>query len=171
MRHVVLLRGINLGSRNRVSMKELRPALEEAGFEDVETLVQSGNVVLTHGRSTKDVERIVRGVLTERFDLGVDVLVRDATAWRKVVADNPFDGVATDGRLQFVVFCSEKPKAAAVSEAVPPEQLVVRGRELHAWCPNGVRDGKLINAVTRRPPAPVTTFRNWNTVSKLAEML
>jgi uncharacterized protein (DUF1697 family) len=171
VRHVVLLRGINLGSRNRVSMKELRPALEDAGFEDVTTLLQSGNVVLTAGRSTGAVEQGVRDVLIERFGLDVDVLVRDAAAWRKVVAGNPFDGVATDGRKQFVVFCSEKPKAAAIPEAEPPEQLVAKGRELHVWSPQGMRDGKVMTTLTRRPPAPVTTFRNWNTVEKLAELL
>ena len=170
-RYVVLLRGINLGARNRVSMKELRPALEEAGFTDVATLLQSGNVVLAHGGSTAVVEQAVRDVLTERFDLDVDVLVRDARAWRKIVADNPFADLATDGKKQFVVFCDEKPKASAIPDAEPPEQLVARGRELHVWSPKGVREGRIMTALTRRPPARTTTFRNWNTVEKLAELL
>jgi uncharacterized protein (DUF1697 family) len=171
VRHVVLLRGINLGPRNRLSMKDLRPALQEAGFADVETLLQSGNVVVTHARSTKAVERGVRDVLTRRFGLDVGVLVRDATAWRRIVEDNPLAEVATDGTKQFVVFCDERPKAAAIPGAEPPEQLVARGRELHVWSPKGMRDGKVMTALTRRPPAPVTTFRNWNTVTKLAELL
>jgi len=101
----------------------------------------------------------------------VAVLVRDEAAWRGLVADNPLGDVATDGSKHFVVFCSEPHDPAALPPAVPPEQLVARPRELHVWCPQGVRDGLLMNALGRRPPAPVTTFRNWNTVAKLGAML
>jgi uncharacterized protein (DUF1697 family) len=168
---VVLLRGVNAGPNNRISMGELRAALEEAGFADVRTLLQSGNVVLAHEGGAQDVEARVRQVLTSRFALDVDVVVRDEDALRAVVADNPLDGVATDGSRQFVVFCSEPHDRACLPDVVAPEQLACRPMELHAWCPDGVRGGKLMTALGRRPPAPVTTFRNWNTVVKLAAML
>jgi len=168
-RFVVLLRGINLGAHNRLSMKDLRPALEEAGFEDVRTHLQSGNVVLSYDGSAGDVERTVRDVLTGRFDLDVDVLVRTDKQWRKVLEDNPFDGVATEPKFQFVIFCSEKPKE--LPRAEPPEQLVAKGTELHAWCPDGVANGKLITGVSRKPPAKTATFRNWNTIEAVAKLL
>ena len=171
MQFVVLLRGVNAGSRNRINMRELRSALEEAGFADVRTLLQSGNVVLAHEGSAEEVESAVRRVLSSRFDLDVEVVVRDEDALRAVLADNPLREVATDGSRQFVVFCSEPHDPALLPEVIPPEQLVSRSMELHAWCPNGVRDGKLLTDLARRPPAPVTTFRNWNTVAKLAAML
>lgn len=168
-RYVVLLRGINLGATNRLSMKELRPALEDAGFGDVRTHLQSGNVVVGGKGGAKAVERAVRAVLSDRFGLDVGVLVRTAKQWRDVLADDPFADVADDGRKQFVVFCSEKP--TALPDVEPPELLVSRGTELHAWCPNGVADGKLITAISRKPPATVATFRNWNTVRAVAELL
>ena len=152
-------------------MHELRSALGEEGFANVRTLLQSGNVVLAHEGSAQDVERRVREVLTSRFALDVDVVVRDEDALRAVVSDNPLRDVATDGSRHFVVFCSEPHDPALLPEVVAPEQLVSRPTELHAWCPNGVRDGKLLSDLGRRPPELITTFRNWNTVEKLAAML
>lgn len=171
MRSVVLLRGVNAGARNRIRMDALRAALEAAGFTDVRTLLQSGNVVVEHGGSQAEVEAGVREVLESRFNLDVAVLVRDERAWAGIVADNPLGSVATDGSKHFVVFCSEPYDPALLPQVNPPEQLVARPMELHVWCPQGVRDGMVMTALGRRPPAPVTTFRNWNTVAKLAAML
>ena len=171
MQFVVLLRGVNAGPNNRISMPDLRASLERAGFRDVRTVLQSGNVVLAHDGSAEDLEAGVRRVLASEFGLDVDVLVRDEHALRAIVADNPLRDVATDGSRQFVVFCSEPHDPARLPEVPAPERLVCRPMELHAWCPNGVRDGKLMTALGRRPPAPVTTFRNWNTVTKLAALL
>jgi len=171
VRYVVLLRGVNAGPRNRIKMDELRPALEQARFEDVATLVQSGNVVLTHPGTPDDVEAGVGNVLTTRFDLPVDVVVRDEHALRAIVADNPLREIADDGRRQIVIFCSEPHDPERLPIAVPPEVLVARPMELHAWCPNGASEGRLMPALGRRPPAPITTFRNWNTVTTLARML
>jgi len=171
MQFVVLLRGVNVGANNRIGMGELRAGLEDAGFANVRTLLQSGNVVLLHHGDGQEVEARVRRILTERFGLGVDVVVRDEDALRAIVADDPLAGVATDGSRRFVVFCSEQHDPARLPEVAPPEQLVCRPMELHAWCPDGMRDGRLMTDLGRRPPAPVTTFRNWNTVMKLASML
>ncbi len=170
-RYVVLLRGINLGPRNRLKMADFREALEEARFENVQTLAQSGNAVVSDRGSASDAEKSVRKVLASKFGLDVDVIVRTAAALRKIVADDPLGKVATDGKLHFVVFCSSKHDSKLLPEVVPPEQLVARPLEIHTWCPKGVRDGKLMNTLGRKPPAPVTTFRNWNTVAKLVEML
>lgn len=171
MRFVVLLRGVNIGPRNRIRMDALRAALEAAGFTDVQTLLQSGNAVVGHEGTKAQVEAGVREVLQARFNLDVAVLVRDQRAWTEIVVDNPLGSVATDGSKHFVVFCSQPHDPARLPQVNPPEKLVARPMELHVWCPQGVRDGMVMTALGRRPPAPVTTFRNWNTVAKLAAML
>jgi uncharacterized protein (DUF1697 family) len=152
-------------------MDEFRPALEDAGFADVATLVQSGNIVVGHSSIACDVEALVRGVLTSQFKLPVDVVVRDEHALRGIVADNPLRDIADDRRRQFVIFCSEPHEPSRLPTAVAPEVLIPRPRELHAWCPDGAGAGRLMPALGRRPPAPITTFRNWNTVAALAELL
>jgi uncharacterized protein (DUF1697 family) len=170
MVHVVLLRGVNTGPKNRIKMADFRAGLEDVGFGDVRTHVNSGNAVVTSELDAGAVEAAVRELLTSRFDLAVDVVVRDAGALAAIVADNPLADIATDGRRQFVVFCSEPHDPALLPEAQEPERLVARPTEIHVWCPNGVQGSRLFATLGRRPPAPVTSFRNWNTVTKLAEM-
>lgn len=166
-RFVVLLRGVNAGPKNRIRMPELQAALTNAGFSAVRTHAQSGNVVLAHHGNAADVEAKVRELLTTRFALDADVVVRDERSFRAVAADNPLRDVASDPRRHFVVFCSHPHDTAKVPVAVPPEVLIARPMELHLWCPNGAQQSKLMPALGRCPPAPITT-RNWNTVATLA---
>ena len=88
MRQVLLLRGINIGKR-RVPMPALRELLTEAGYEDVETYVQSGNVVLSSGLSPRKLERESAALISERFGFEVPVIVRTATELARVVEGQP----------------------------------------------------------------------------------
>lgn len=171
MQFVVLLRGANAGPKNRIHMPDLKAALEHAGFADVRTHAQSGNIVLAHHGTAEEVKAPVRELLTTQFALAVELVVRDEHAFRAVATDNPLHDLATDPRRHFVVFCSEPHDPARLPVANPPEALVVRPMELHLWCPNGASNGKLMPTLGRRPPAPITSFRNWNTVAALAELL
>lgn len=170
-RFAVLLRGVNAGPRNRLDMAALRAALAYDGFEDVSTHLQSGNVALTWSGTEDEVTARVRQVLGARLGVDVGVVVREAEALRAVVADDPLGAVATDPRRHFVVFCSQPHDPARVPAPVPPEALACRPRELFLWCPEGAAASRLMPALGRKPPAPVTTFRNWNTVTALARML
>jgi uncharacterized protein (DUF1697 family) len=171
---VVLLRGVNLGARNRVSMPELRQALAHAGFEDVQTYVQSGNVVLSSSASAKTVASTVERVLEEQFGLEVAVVVRTRAELARVVERNPFETVATDPRRLQVTFLDAKPTKAAVEKAaalaVAPEELVHDGRELYAWHPNGIGRSKLAAKLAGRSLGVTGTARNWATVTKLLEL-
>ena len=176
MAHLVaLLRGINLGSRNRIAMADLRDLLGGMGYEDVRTHLQSGNAVLTTRQGPDRAARAIEGEIRKRLGLEIDVIVRTGDEIAEIVAANPLGDVATDGSRHFVVFLSDKPDPAAVRELTgrdfAPERLAARGRELYAWCPDGVRDSALFKALGRQRLAPISTFRNWNTVAKLAEMV
>ena len=167
----MLLRGINLGARNRLSMKELRTALEAEHFGDVRTHLQSGNIVLSHDGNAEDVWRLVGSMLIDGFGLDVEPVVRTASAWRRLIAGDPFSVVRTDSTKHFVVFCSEKPRASLLPDAEPPERLVARGKQVHVWAPAGMKESRTMGALGRKPPAQVTTFRNWRTVEAVAELL
>jgi uncharacterized protein (DUF1697 family) len=173
-RLVVLLRGINLGSRNRIAMADLRATLEAAGYKDVRTHLQSGNVVLDTRQGPDRAARRIKSEIHDAFGLSVDVIVRTADEIAGVVAANPLGDIATNGSRQFVVFLSDEPDADAVAalgrEDFEPERLVAHGREIHLWCPDGVRDSRVMKTATRQPLAPTSTFRNWNTVAKLHEL-
>ena len=172
---VVLLRGINVGRHKRVKMADLRALLEDAGYRDVRTLLQSGNVVLaTDEDPGRAVERI-EATLAERLGFAVDVVVRTGEELAAVVAANPLGDIATDGSRHFVVFLSHAPEqgalAALESREFAPERWVARGRELFLWCPAGVQDSLLMKAATDLRGGPTATARNWNTVTKLLDLV
>jgi uncharacterized protein (DUF1697 family) len=89
---IVLLRGVNLGPRNRVSMSALAEALEQQGLAPVRTYLQSGNVVLSSALSESRLAGVVKGVVGERFGIDLDVLVRSHDELAAVVAGNPLPG-------------------------------------------------------------------------------
>ena len=174
LRQVVLLRGINLGSRNRIAMPALRKALTEAGFEDVQTYLQSGNVVLSSGAAPATVTRKCKALIAERFGLDIDVVVRTRDELADVVRRNPLGDVAKDPKRYQVSFLSAKPGRKVVRRleelAVGDERLVADGRELYAWHPAGVARSKLWAALAGRGLGVTATARNWTTVTKLLDL-
>jgi uncharacterized protein (DUF1697 family) len=173
-RLAVLLRGVNLAGRNRVSMPALREALADAGFGDVVTYVQSGNVVLTSGKSARRVASDVETLLAERFGLDVRVLVRTRDELAAIVDLDPLGAVVTDPKRYQVTFL-ESPLDAAVLEkleavASDGERLEQVGREVYAWHPDGLGRSKLAALLAGKGLGVTATARNWRTVTQLLEL-
>jgi len=173
-RQVALLRGINLGSRNRIAMAELRAALEAAGFGDVSTYVQSGNVVLSSGAKPQAVARAVAAAIAERFGLDIAVVVRTRAELAAVVRNDPF-GHAVDEPKRFQVTFLDAPLSREVAAkveatAVGGERVVVAKREVYAWHPAGVGRSKLATLLAGRSLGVTATARNWTTVTTLLEL-
>ena len=173
-RLIVLLRGINIGSRNRISMPELREALEDAGYDDVRTYLQSGNVVLTSKASAKTVARKCERLIADRFGLEIAVIARTRSELVKVVDRNPLEEVAKDPKRYQVSFLETKPASKLVREleevATAQEEVVSIGREIYAWHPAGVARSKLWARLAGKDLGVTATARNWTTVTKLLEL-
>jgi uncharacterized protein (DUF1697 family) len=169
-RQIVLLRGINLGSKRRVSMPDLRDALEDAGYTDVQTYVQSGNIVLTSKKPATQTARAVEKLIKQRFRLDVPVVVRTKGELAAVVRANPLSRDAKDPKRYQVTFFEKAPDTQLIRRldelATDDEKLAHSGRELYAWHPAGVARSKLWNEISRTPG----TSRNWTTVTKLLEL-
>jgi uncharacterized protein (DUF1697 family) len=171
-RLVALLRGINLGAKRRVGMADLRALLEELGYEDVRTVLQSGNAVFT-GPRAKAREKLEKA-LRERFGFDVDVVLLTMKELQAVVDADPFGAEAKDATRYFVVFLDRKPSAATLRElseqGFAPDKLEhPGGRELYAWCPEGMQGSRLMKALGKPGLAGTATVRNWSTVNKLLE--
>jgi uncharacterized protein (DUF1697 family) len=171
---IVLLRGINLGSTNRVAMPSLRSALEDAGFEDVATYVQSGNVVLSSSDPAAKVGRAVERLIEKEFGLEIPVVVRTRAQVAAVVKRNPLGKVAKNPKRYQVSFLEKKPTAALMRKleavAAPTERVVSAGREIYAWHPEGVARSKLWAALAGKDLGVTATARNWTTVTTLLEL-
>ena len=161
---VALLRGVNVGGHRKLPMAELRATLEAAGYGEVRTHLQSGNVILESAKRPATLERELGELL------GVQVLVRTHAELVDVVARDPFGDVVTNGSRYFVTFLSGPVDAVPGLESGDGELFAVSGREIYAWLPDGVRDSKRAQLLTERKLGVVPTTRNWNTVTKLVEL-
>ena len=170
-RHVVLLRGVNLGPRNRIAMAELRDVLARAGFGDAQTYVQSGNVVLSSGGSSSDVARACAEAIASGLGLELDVVVRTQAELAAVVARDPLGGVAANPKRYQVTFLGSELDAATARRiegaAAGDERIHVAGREVYAWHPDGVGRSKLATLLSGRSLGAPATARNWTTVTAL----
>jgi uncharacterized protein (DUF1697 family) len=172
--HVAMLRGINLGPNRRVPMAELRALLTEAGYEDVRTYVQSGNIVLRSSATAGQVERDLDRLISERFGFEVPVIVRSRAQLAAVVKANPLGDVADNPKRYQVSFLADKPPAELIRRmeelALDDERVTARGREIYAWHPDGVARSKLWNGLAGKGLGLTATARNWTTVTTLLEM-
>jgi len=177
VRHIVLLRGINVGGHNKLPMAELREVCAGLGCADVRTYIQSGNVVCdVPAAAGRTLGRRLAAAIAARWGYDVPVIVRRADAWARVVAACPLApiDVAAEGGRVFVMFLDAEPAAERVADlrarVTPPEELVVVGREVHLRCPAGYADTKLNGNTVERVLGVAATARNWKTVLKLHEM-
>jgi uncharacterized protein (DUF1697 family) len=174
MKQIVLLRGVNVGGRNRVPMAALREALERAGLGPARTYLQSGNAVVDSSASPTALARDCERLIAERFELDIAVVVRTRAELAKVVRHDPFGETAGDPKLYQVSFCSAKPAKAAVQKvaerAAGRERLTAHGREIYAWFPDGVGRSRLAAQLSRASLGVTVTARNWSTVLALAAL-
>ncbi len=173
-RHVALLRGINVGGKNRLPMAELRALFEAAGAREVETLIQSGNVVFA-AVDASDVVRAVERAIAARFGFEAPVVSRSATTLRALVAHVEGNAALAREREQLhVLFCREPPSEARIAAVdpgrSPPDRMVTGAPELLLVLPNGVGKSKLTSAYLDRTLGTVTTIRNWRTVTSLSDL-
>jgi uncharacterized protein (DUF1697 family) len=170
-RQIVLLRGVNVGAHNRISMPRLRELLTAAGFGDVRTYMQSGNVVLSSEASPEQIASESRTQIAEAFGLDIAVVVRSHEEIAAVLERNPLGDVAVDPKRYQVSFLSDQIGRETVDRlaalAVAPEQFAAAGRELYAWHPTGVARSKLAAALAGPTLGATATARNWATVTAL----
>jgi uncharacterized protein (DUF1697 family) len=175
-RYAALLRGVNVSGRNRVDMLTLRARLGEAGYRDVTTYIQSGNVVFsTAARAEAELVRALEAELRGAFGLEITVLIRTGPQLRRVATQNPWLEQRGDPSALHVTFLAAPPPRAQVralaARAAGPDDAVVVGREVYLRCPNGYGKTKLNNAHLERVLGVPATTRNWKTVLTLRELL
>jgi uncharacterized protein (DUF1697 family) len=155
-------------------MDALRAALEEAGFKDVRTYLQSGNVVLTSTAKPESVARKCERVIAKRFGLEIAVVARTRADLARIVKRNPLGKVANDPKRYQVSFLSAKLTAKVVREleaaAAESEQVVVIGREVYAWHPKTIARSQLWMLLAGKGLGVTATSRNWTTVEALLTM-
>ena len=182
--HVALLRGINVGGRNKVAMADLRTVVASLGHGDVATYIQSGNVVFTSsGTHTGALAAKLEHALEQAVGVRSSVVVLSRAELAKAVADNPFPD-ETDPRRLHAIFRGATvtaKQAAAIADAERRaadkggrDQARVVGRTVYLHTPDGFGRSELAAQLAKSDPAATDrggTARNWATVTKLLAML
>jgi len=172
--YIALLRGINVGGKV-LKMADLKDAVAKLGFEDIKTYLQSGNMVFKTAKAGDDVlaERISDAIRAHK-SMDVTVMVRDAAAWGKIVAGNPYAEAAHEFPKTVHTFILDQTPEAARVDALKAKEV---GREewrivdgtLYLHTPDGFGKSVLGNIIERTLKVPMTA-RNWNTVLALQEL-
>lgn len=183
--HVALLRGINLGGRNRVAMADLRSVVSELGHADVSTYIQSGNVLFTAppDADTSALAEAMTAAIATKLGITAPVVVLSRGELAKVIADNPYPGEPNPKCLHAVFRAAPAEQdllgriADAVSLAVSKgsrDSVQSVGRTLYLHTPDGYGRSELAQALLRIVSSPKTsttgTARNWATVTKLLSL-
>jgi uncharacterized protein (DUF1697 family) len=170
-RRVAFLRGINVGTAKRIAMADLRKVFEELGYEDVRTLLNSGNVVFTVPPSrVKDHGARVEKAIASRLGVTSRVTILSGAELADIITANPLAATADNpSRLLLMVLrdqASSSLLAPLLKQRWAPEALVVRGRAAYLWCANGIADGALWLAINRIV-GDAGTARNITTMTKI----
>lgn len=175
--YIALLRAINVSGHNILKMKDLAKMLGENGFDRVQTYIQSGNLVLSHGsESSKEVERLLEELILTHFGLQISCMLRTPAQWARVLERLPYRQDAEVEKQQvYVAFLKEeKPidpqKIADLQSKHTPDTLTASGAEIFIYYPAGAGQSKLSNALIESKLGVVATLRNLNTVLKMKEL-
>jgi uncharacterized protein (DUF1697 family) len=163
-RQIALLRGVNVGGNKRVEMARLRALLEELGYRDVRTYVNSGNIVFSGRRRS---EQHLEAAIARTFGFEVAVVLRTRDEVADIVRANPLREIATDPAKHLVVFCGAEAATDLDPEDFAPETFHVRGREVYVWAPGGLGTSELAKRLATKSLGDKSTARNWRTVEKL----
>jgi uncharacterized protein (DUF1697 family) len=173
---VAMLRGVNVGGHQKISMAVLRTLCTSLGLRDVQTYIQSGNLVFREdGKDIVAVARMLEKAIEAGFGFRPAVIARTASELRKVIAKNPFAGRAgIEPNRLLVVFMDSTPTKQARDQVLglpcEPEELRINGREVYIYYPNGMARPKIPLTKIEKMLQCASTGRNWNTVNKLLAM-
>jgi uncharacterized protein (DUF1697 family) len=173
---IALLRGINVGGNKMVAMADLRGLCGKLGFENAQTLLQSGNVVFRCADQTSDaLEQRLEREIEKRLKVQCSVLVRTVREWDAIIDRNPFADAARTDPSHLLVYCLKTKAVSGAEEALRaaitgPEQIKVDGRHAYLWYSSGVGTSKMTPGLVEKKLGTIATGRNWNTVQKLAAL-
>jgi uncharacterized protein (DUF1697 family) len=165
-----------LGGKNRLAMKDLVSIFTEAGCHNVSTYIQSGNVIFSAAPSvTARLPESIATQIKKCFDCRTQIILRTGEELHDVVRNNPFIQAGAAVETLHTMFLADLPDSSNIdlldAERSPPDEFIVRGRDVYLRLPHGVARTKLTNNYFDSKLGTASTVRNWRTVIKLAELV
>lgn len=173
MKYIVLLRGINVGGKNKIKMSELKNMFESINYKNVKTYIQSGNVSFEYD-SIKiiNLSNQIEKKISEIFDFSVKTVIRTEEELKKIVNNNPF---VNEPNIELnklhVTFMADIPDPNLVSildiKKEYNEKFLINSREVYLYCPDGYGRTKLNNGMFEKQLKVMATTRNWKTINNI----
>ncbi|HIA05698.1 MAG TPA: DUF1697 domain-containing protein [Flavobacteriales bacterium] len=172
---IAMLRGINVGGQKKIRMDELRNYLEKENFHDVETYIQSGNIVFKSAETIDELQGSIESHIKKYFGFDVPVIVKKPADFEYVLNNCPFlKDAGKDVSKIYLTFLNREPDADCIGKLAEadysPEEYVVDGANIFFYAAHGYGKGKMNNNFFENKLKVSATTRNWKTVKKLAEM-
>jgi len=175
--YITILRGINVGGHKSIKMADLRQLFIGLGFKNVQTYIQSGNVIFQNPMNTDTqlLETLIANKISETFGFVIPVLVLTLNDLKSAIENNPFISDKTkDPVYQHLTFLSAIPEKESVGKLdsgnYNSDQFVCTGKIIYLYCPNGYGKTKLTNTFFEMKLKVTATTRNWKTVNELVVM-
>jgi uncharacterized protein (DUF1697 family) len=174
--YIALLRGINVGGHNKLKMDVLREYCEELGWKNVQTYIQSGNVIFqTEERDTNLLADTLSQKLVSHLEKAISIIVVALSELKEMYESNPF---IIERHLEIdklhLVTMKDAPTPEQIQQIQPelykPDEFIFSGKALYLYLPKGVADSKLASLPFEKKFNTQATARNWNTIGKLIEM-
>lgn len=171
--YIALLRGINVSGQKIIKMTDLKELFLSLGFREVQTYIQSGNVVFqTDEAKRTDIESLIMEAIAVKYGFSVEVVVRTVAEFRKIIDLNPFPDA--EGNKLYITFFHDTPAEIPFEELdkvrAESEVYLFTANVFFLYCPDGYGSTKLSNSFLEKKLKTSATTRNLNTVLKLCEM-
>jgi uncharacterized protein (DUF1697 family) len=178
MRYIAILRGINVGTGRKVPMADLKKLCGSLGLKNVQTYIQSGNLVfeLAQPEPISALETRLQKAFSETFGFEIPVLIRTSEEWAESVAQNPFLKEENVDIERLHLTCLKELPSPELLEKIKtfqylPDRYEIIGRDVFIFCAAGYGTSKLTNSFFESKLKTSATTRNWKTVMQLNEMV
>ncbi|HHH54290.1 MAG TPA: DUF1697 domain-containing protein [Bacteroidetes bacterium] len=176
MKKIAILRGINVGGKRKILMKDLKLVFEKLNFKDITSYIQSGNIVFdsAEGLDNNLLELKIKKAILDNFGFDVPVIIRTQKEINEIIAENPFlqnDVDISHLHLTFLNKIPEEQNLKLISKMnFSPDRFLINGKNIYIYCEGKYHKSKLTNNFFEKKLKVTATTRNWKTVLKLSEL-
>ena len=167
--YIVLLRGINVSGKNKLPMADLRQILNDLGFKNVQTYIQSGNIILESNKTKTAISKLVKDGIIIKFGYTVPVIVKTIPEWETAIENYPFS-IENEKIIAFT-FLDRKPETSEIElKNLGDDEFKIHDDIVYIYCPNGFGKSKITNNLFEKKLKVTATTRNLRTTLKLLEL-
>lgn len=171
--YIVLLKGINVGGQKKIKMADLKLLLEKAGFGEIRTYIQSGNLIFKSTMDSQEIAERIHQIIKHNYGFEMELIILTKDNLDQILSNNPFVSIVKDISKLHVTLLREHPDNDKVTQIRDyedePNEFVIRDNLIYLYCPDGYGRVKINNTFFERKLKVGATTRNWKTMLALSQ--